>query len=174
MGSGDDLIIIAAVATPIIAYAGNFGGFRTWVDQQVAAQPTTPTGPTPCVKIGSNCQICRNKGTAIWQGICRGQLSMVETAGPYPKDWSDSKACNSIRQIFLNKCNAGSGTGAPCPYAGCTGPAGPGCFQCRCRGICKGHPNTYPVTSANGSCICRKMAGASQAYEERYSNVTVA
>lgn len=168
MGS-NDIIILGAIAVPIIAYAGNVGGFKTWVDNAVSAQPPTPT--------------------TTWQCVSYPRCNTVAGTDARKKCCCTNK-CSLLGRTFksvdfksgLCLCNPKASPGG-CPYEGCKNlTKGPGCFQCRCSGICKPpkYPNTYPVTTADGSCTCRKMPGSSLAYAfqgynyEGFDNVTIA
>ena len=186
MGSSDDLLIIAAVVAPAVAYIGNIGGFRTWVEQSAAGGGGGGQVGAPVFTTGKsgNCS-WDTKGGWCWSssscgGPCKTCLDNYKTT-------SISTGCAAARSYFLKnanrcpKCKGGIVTGgglggSTCPYTGCSHihADATACNQCRCSNFCRSQPQpAYPNIDAKGSCTCKKSLMAKAYAYEGFDNVTV-
>ena len=177
MGS-NDIILIGAIVAPIIAYVGNIGGFKDWLDQNASAQPPPVGAPVFTTGKSGNCS-WDTKGGWCWSstscgGPCKACLDNYKTT-------NIKGGCNAARNYFLKyskncpKCKAAlpQGGASTCPYTGCShihaDPAA--CYGCRCSNICRGTDRPYPNVDAKGGCVCKKSL---QAYAYAgFDNVTV-
>lgn len=139
-----------------------------------------------CTSCQNKCQYsgCTslNKGAGCYQCRCSGICKKYPNTHPVTKaDGSCTCVKNAPSLADCQKyCNVGGGTakivngncqcyapGFSCPYSqyGCANEkTEASCYLCRCRGICRNYPGTYPAVDAKGSCVCRKTASLAVAY----------
>lgn len=111
----DDLLIIAAVAIPVVAYAGNIGGFRTWADSAMrGGQIETPNQFQQPVKIPGGTTITPQKAESDILGLLGGssyktplgQIYDAVSSGGIPTKCWRNYPCGSRTTVAICKRTA--------------------------------------------------------------------